>query len=464
MKYVSNNMNDSQHITVKTFNTLFLFIVTLFALYFGKERSVFFDGADWLYEIIKNNNNYTPHYRFSVGINGILPWICSFFTKDVNLILDAFILNYALTPIFIFLVLRYYFKDEKFVTLFVLGQCLFHTRVFFHPNHDALTGYYYLLIFTAFIISKNPNTEKRYYIKASFLCFLVVLTHLTQYIFLYIIVFYVYYYENNHINVKRILKIATLLLIFKILFLSSGYEVALYKKAPNILVSLKQTFNSCLTRSFYKSLLTFNLSFFIVFIFISAILILNRKYTLFLFILFPFLFILYFMSFYFGKWPHTFAQEGYFKSAIIIPILVLINNSNYKKYIYLFYVILIISSITFFYTIFHHGNNYKKYYQNINYVASHLRSNTIYFSSNIFDNEENYILHRHSTLINMIENNRCYYYQAIQDTFNWQNNSYIQDTIAGGFCFKEKPQFSIPSDSVLYRINAQKNLIINNNF
>jgi hypothetical protein len=445
---------------VKLLNTLFLLVLTSLSLYFGKERSVFFDGADWIYEVIINNNNYTPNYRYSVGVNGIMPWICSFFTKDIHVIMHAFILNYAITPILVFLLLRYYFKEERFVTLFILGSCLLHTRIFFHPNHDALTGYYYLLILTSFIILKDYRYERNYYLKLFFLCTLVVLTHLTQYIFLFIIVFYVYLYENKNLPIKSVLMLAGGTLLIKFVLLSSGYELGMYSKMSNIFQSFGTIFNSLLTQTFYRRVLTFNLPLLAVLVLIVGKLFIDKKYIQIAFCVLPLLFILYLMSFYFGKWPYVFIHEGYFKSAIIIPILIFIRYylADAKKLASTLILVMIYSFSIF--VLINHGNHYKAYYNNINFVNKQVNSNTIFVSNKLYNLEENYTLHRHSAFINMMENDKCSYFQIAQDSISWQNRSYINDTIEGGLCFKLPAKFSIPSEEIIETLNAQKELIL----
>lgn len=447
---------------IKLINSIFIAIITLFSIYFGKERSVFFDGADWLIEIIRNNNNYTPHYRFAVGINGILPWVSSYFTKDIHIILNAFIINYAITPVFFFFLIRYYFKSEEFVTIFLLGFCFLHLLVFFHPNHDAVTGYYYLLLFTAFLSLKNPNIENNYYFKIFVLSLLVALTHLTQYIFLIIITYYIYYYNNNKFLLKKVLCIVLFSLFLKLTILSSGYETGRYLETLSFFTKIDETFNSILVSTFYKSLIHYNIPLSILLILIFIKIVPNKQYKVFIiFILVPLLFILYFMSYFFGAWPHSFASEGYFKSAIIIPILMFVNFYIFNEKIntivrYLLLISFYCSSIFLLYT---HGQNYTKYYNNFAYVAEKIDKNTIFVHPEINMLEEFYIMHRHSTLINMIENNKCHYFHIINDTTNWVNNAYKQDTLAGGFCFKEKPIFKEPDSHIIRKINSQYNLI-----
>ncbi len=445
---------------IKIINSLYVFILFISGIYFGKIRSELFDGADRLYEAIAFKHNFFGHYRFSTAVNGILPWIIANLGGSPQWILYGFMLNYALTPAVVFLILRYYFKDEYLVTFYLISLTLFYTLTFFHPNHDILIGFYYLTILYSYLKNTTPD-NKYYYVVVFILCIFLSFTHLTQIPCAVVLLLYLNLYQKKDYPIVKIFSLLGFAVIIKMVLFSSGYEKGIILRILEFKNRMDGLFYSPLIITFLKSFYTINIVVTFVFLITSYILLkLNHKRLL-LFIAAHILLTLLYITFFFPEYPYTFGTEGYLKGANILLSIAFLDyfifNTDYseKKR----NAILTITYISTLIIIFLNGINYKIYYNNLKIIANNITKNTIYVSADAKNLEHYFILHRHSALINSTENNKCFYFQYINDSTNYLNPVMERDIKNKKMCFGEKPVFAIPDNETRRVLDNQYFLI-----
>lgn len=446
---------------LKKINTAYLCILFLIGLLFGKERTLFFDGAVRFYELIAFNVNYFNHYRFPTSLNGIIPWIIHQFNSDPVWALWGFTLNYSVTPVLFFFLLRYYFKSEYLVTFFLISISLLNTILFFHPNHDALFGIYYTVLLFAFLIKFNPAETKYYYPVVFLLLLLFSFTHVSQVPAIAALILYLKYFQKKSIPVLPVLLLFVIALSVKIFLFSSSFEQDIMLRVVDLKSRISAMFTSELVKDFLKSLYSVNLATTLTLISILVLLKNQKKLILALLVILFLVFTVLFISFFYGFYPYNFGTEGYMKGAALIISVVFmdyfIQNDFYRSYVKKLSV-LALYSLTLIIIILN-GVNYKMYYHNLSKMAKEIKRNTIYVSETAKNLDHYYILHRHSALINMIENKRCEYFQYITDSTNWENGEYVKDTTDAKFCFGIKPVFEKPDSEIKTILDKQFDLI-----
>ena len=448
---------------IRHINTIYAIILFFLGIFFGKIRSELFDGADRLYEMIAFKINYFGHFRFSTNLNGILPWIISHFTDSPNLILYSFILNYSLTPFLFLLLFRHYFKDEYLVTFFLLGLTMFYTILFFHPNHDVLFGYYYTILLYGFLRNRSSH-EKLYLFKVFIICILYAFTHQSQFPSTILLIFYLKYFQKKDLPLFKIITLLLSAFIIKLLFFTNGYEMGIYSEIFEFKDRLLYVLKSPLIITFLKSFITTNIMVSFVFFVTAYVLIKNKNNSLLFFIIIHVFFTLGFIAFFFPNYPYVFATEGYLKGATLILSIVFIDLIVFNPKFILFHNNIICLSITYAGTIvviWLNGINYSMYYDNIKYISQKLKCNTVYYNINAQNLEQYFILHRESALINLTENNKCYYFQYVNDTFQITNQVVRRDISNDKLCFGKERVIEIPSKDIKALLDNQYSLIFN---
>jgi len=445
---------------IRFINSVYFILLNILSIYFGKYRCVFFDGADWIYEIIAHKNNYFPHFRFAVAINGILPWIVCHFTTSMNYIVWSFIINYMLIPVLLFLYLRYFIKDEKLVLLFLISTSLFYTTTFFHPNHDIFCGYFYIIIL--YSILQNREKFKRYF---SALCitliFLIAFTNIIQLLSFMLILIYLKIRTEKSDKFNLLFASAIVFAFLKTVVFSSGYEKGVMSNVLDFKSRFSAIFTSSLFSSYLDSLFNINIAATFVFLITIYAVIKAKQPILILLVISEFLGIVLFTSFFFGYYPYCFGTEGYIKTASVLISIVFIDyyilRDSYaanKRTM----AVAIIYTTTFFFIIIN-GINYKRYYTNINNIARTLNQNTVFISDSIYKGEHFYILPRESAIINLLENNRCYFFAYSKDSASWKNQTFPTDLHETAFCFRQGYIFKQADDNIKQTLNSEYNLI-----
>ncbi|MFN8236836.1 MAG: hypothetical protein U0T77_01580 [Chitinophagales bacterium] len=451
-------MNNNK--SIKTINTLYVFILFVLGIYFGKIRSELFDGADRLYEAIAFKHNFFGHYRFSTAINGILPWIIAQLGGSPEWILYGFILNYALTPAIVFLILRYYFKDEYLISFYLISLSLFYTLTFFHPNHDILIGFYYLTLLYSYLKHTSPD-NKYYYVVVFILCILLSFTHLTQIPCAIVLLVYLNIYQKKDYPVLKIGSLLGIAVLIKVLFFSSGYEKGIIFRILEFKDRLEGLLYSPLIITFIRSFYTINIVVTGVLILTSYLLIKAHQKRLLFFIVAHMLLTLLYITFFFPEYPYTFGTEGYLKGANILLSIAFLDFFLYHATVSQRIKTVVLGSIyaVTLIIILLNGINYKIYYNNLKQIANNLNKNTIYVSPGAEKLEHYYILHRHTALINTTENDKCYYFQYISDSTNYINEVLANDIKNNKLCFGEKAEMAIPDTETKRVLDKQYFLI-----
>lgn len=457
MKLTENKCN----INIMYINNIFIIIILFMSVYFGRERSMIFDGADRLYEAIAYKHIFFGHLRFPTMLNGILPWMLSYIYDTPIVILWSYILNYTITPLLFFVIYRYFFKDEYLVTFFIVGLILFYTILFFHPNHDVLFSYYYTILLYSYL-RKIPHTSKYYYYILFFLFTLFVFSHPSQVPSVVILLLYMKIYQKNKYSFIKVFSIFFTILAIKILIFSDNYEIGIYSKimdAPQLFSTL---FYSPLIKTFFQSFYTVNIVVTIVLIITSFVLVKSNKVELLFIILLNIIFTLIFITFFFQDYPYNFCTEGYLKGATLLLSIVFLDYFVYNSSISqrIRKMVLGICYILTIFIIMLNGINYKVYYNNIKQMSKNIKANTIYISETAIDIEQYYILHRVSALINLTENKNCNYFQYFKNKESIKEDDvFIKDVQHGKLCFGNKIIIEYPNDNLKTILDTQGKLI-----
>lgn len=446
--------------TTKKINTIYVIILFFSGLYYGEIRSELFDGADRLYQAIVFKNNYFAHNRFSTILNGILPWITAQFGASPKTILYAFVLNYSLTPFAFFLLFRYYFKDEYLVTFYLIGLTLFYTILFFHPNHDALFGYYYAILLYAYL-RNTSSFQKNYTFIVFILCLLFAFTHQTLVPSVVLLLLYLKFYQKNDFPLIKVFSIFFATLALKILLFSNSYEVGIYSEMVDFKERISSILKSPLVKSFLESFYTINIVISFVILIITYTVYKAKKTELLFIVILQILFNLVFIAFFFQHYPYVFATEGYLKGTTLLLSIVFIDyflvSTNYS-YMLRNSVLAIIYTATII-IILLNGINYKNYFNNLSKMANELTQNTVYYSKDAQKIEQYFILHRQSALINLTKNNKPYYFQYINDSTEYYHNMMDRDINANKLSFGIAPKIVQPDSTTKRILDTQFDLI-----
>lgn len=452
-------INSNTHI--KVINNFFIFLLTILAIYYGRERCLFFDGADRLYEAIVYKKIFFGHSRFPTMLNGIIPWIISYISNSPIYILWGYIINYAFTPLIFFFIFRFFFKDEYLVTFFIVGLILFYTILIFHPNHDVLFSYYYTILLYSFLKKVHYST-KYYSYWVFFLSLLFSFSHQSQVPTTIILLLYLKYYQKSEYPLVKVFSIFFATIAIKIFLFSNSYEIGIYSRITDATHQIKMLIYSPLIKTYFQSFYTVNLVVTLVLLVTSYILIKSKKIELIIFIVLNFIFTLLFITFFFNEYPYNFCTEGYLKGSTLLLSIVFLDYFIFNSMItpLIRNTVMMICYILTIIIILLNGINYKIYHNNIEKMSENIKNNTIYVSQPAKDIEQYFILHRQSALINLIENRNCDYFQYCKDSNDIHNNHvYTLDVENGKLCFGEKAKIESPDYNLKRILDTQGSLI-----
>ena len=209
---------------IRIINTIYLLVLIIMSLYFGKVRSILFDGSYAVYKIYTFKTLIFAENRFPTVINCILPLIASKLNLSVKWILQAYIISYCILPIAVFIYLKCIAQNEKHVLVFLISISLFTFNIFFVPSHDALVGYYMVFILYSWLDSKPQISNKLYYIALFCLTNIIVFSHLSQTITIITLLGYFFIERKEKLYLSVVLSGILFSVLIKILFLTSSTE------------------------------------------------------------------------------------------------------------------------------------------------------------------------------------------------------------------------------------------------
>lgn len=389
---------------IKYINLIYFLFILLIGLYFGKERAIFCDGSNALYDIIADNKLYYANGRFGTIINYILPWIANQFHASLKTIVYLLSINYLILPIITFLFLRYKQKDIKYEIAFLIGFSIINWQTFFYPIHDYWTGFYLFYLLYPVIDKKNTKTSS--YIIVLVLIIIIVLCHLNTLVALFFGI--IFLYLNQNINKKSLvfyMCFITIGFLTKQYFFADGYETDFLQISQFSKEHLWLYLSSDFFRTLPQTFISTNINFTILFIATIAVLLFKKKYKLLVFVTGSFILTILLLSFLFRDYPYTVYLEGQLKSTTMFFGIVFscilfstVNNTNISLLIgnCIFSVFLLING----------GNIFKNHYNYVNETCKKFTTNTYLYTSKDICPLEFIVLPRHSIIINQLENNK----------------------------------------------------------
>ncbi len=399
---------------LKHINTLFFIGLFFLFLFFGKERCISWDGSFAILNTLSGKLFFFSENRYFTGINSVFPFIVNYFQSDIHWVAGAYVISYCILPVANFLFFRYVLKDEKYLTIFLLGQCMFYLHGFFVANHDTIT-IYYLIFITYFFLQQNTRLS---FIMLLLLIFFIVFGHFSQVISLYMVMGYVFVSSRKQMQRMVVLALyGGLLLIMKFLFFKGAYEQAYFSNLEQQQNLLKNVFFNDTLKGFLSSLLTYNFGFLLLCL-LTIHLLIRKKEMLVLgyFVLavsLSILFVSYILNdshgLHFYTEPHykclsalvaiVFAEEAYRQlNAIVQKVLV--------ASIYLCAVFFIVYA----------GIGYHQFYGYVANICNKSDGNVLYYQPKMNVPHSQTFLPLESTVINLLENNKCSFVMFSDDT------------------------------------------------
>lgn len=401
-------LNTKGEIWLSRINLIYFFAITFLAFYFGKERVIFCDGANALYDMFTQKTLYYGSNRIATVINYILPYFTTNFGFSLKITVYALILNYTILPIFVFAFLRYKQQSIKYELSFLVTFTFFNWQTYYYPIHDYWTGFYLFFILYRLIDDTPFFLNKKLIDKIIiFLIIFILLSHINTIISLFFLFFYLV--SDRKITNVVFIKYCLLLIgcfLFKILFLHAGYEngfLSLSNLNPTVLATIPQ---SILFKTFFQSLFNTNFNFLILLIFFYTIAVVEKKNRLlfaFSLILFTTAFILFIV---FKDYEYTVYAEGQFKSTTIVLSIIAVSIflSNYKEN-RLFNFAIFLNYLFSILVLINGGNGFAEHYQFISKSCKEFKKNVFLTSKKNICPLEFIVLPKHSLIINQLENN-----------------------------------------------------------
>lgn len=389
---------------------LFYFLAIIFlAFFFGKERVIFCDGANALYDMYTQKTLYYGSNRIATVINYLLPYFTTNLGLSLKTTVYALVINYTILPVLVFVFLRYKQSSIKYELSFLFAFTFFNWQTYYYPIHDYWTGFYLFFVLYRLIDDTDVFLNKKLINKLiAFLVVFILFSHINTIVSLFFLFFYLV--VDKKISNISFLKYCALLagcFIFKILFLHAGYEngfLSVDNLKPQVLLSIP---DSDLLSTFIQTLLRTNLNF--LFLLVSFyIIIIIRKETR---ILFAFTFILFIAAFIlfvlFKDYQYTVYAEGQFKSTTIVLAVIAINvYYSIHKESKLLVIAIILNYIFSIVVLINGGKLFAQHYNFINDTCKKFNRNIYFTSKQNICPLEFIVLPKHSLIINQIENNR----------------------------------------------------------
>jgi len=137
-----------------------MLILTVFSLYFYKERTLFLDTAYYLFRMSLDGSFNIELNRWAALLPEILPLMSMYFQLPVAWVLISFSLSFWLIFSFVFYLCVYKLKSPESGIAIVLGFTLFLRQSYFHSVTETHQAVVYSILLYAWLMYANP--ERRF--------------------------------------------------------------------------------------------------------------------------------------------------------------------------------------------------------------------------------------------------------------------------------------------------------------
>lgn len=388
-------------------NLFYFLAIILLAFFFGKERVIFCDGSMALYDIVNIKGIYFGENRITTAFNYILPFLAKTFQLPLKFIVYSLVLNYVILPVIVFILLRYKRSNIKYELAFLIAFSIFNFQTYYYPIHEYWTGFYLIFILYRVLDDVSFIKDDSLRKKCAFtLILLIFFSHINTIISILFLLMYLLY-EKKITFKDGVLYALFIPCIFfvKMIFLVSGYEHNVFADVFNY-NGINEVQSIIIFADLFKTLITTNINFLLISIFIFWICINNRKWKV-----FSVFFIELFLSFiiifiFFREFNYNVYTEGYFKSTNIIAPIIFVNLllQYFKNNTILF---LVITNFIYSIVVLYNGGTYfEKQYKFVRDCSNRFNTNVYFTTQKDICPIELLVISRQSFIINQIENNK----------------------------------------------------------
>lgn len=257
-------------------------LLSVLALYFYLERTIFNDVAFHLFYMLKDGNFAIQRHRYISAFTQIFPLIGSKFNLGLAQVMQLYSLSFVLFNLIVFLWLTW-LKQYRFALVLLLLNTLMLSHSFYWPMSELPQGIALVLLLIGIIhshIKKKKNNKVFLSISIALLLFLIVFSHpLVLFPFGFIVFYFALKKEKEHLKWYGIcLFIFTIVFVSKFIFLSSGYEKGAMGGLKNIVYLFPHYFSTASTKNFLKYIFTDYYLLIIILGFTVVQLILQKKH------------------------------------------------------------------------------------------------------------------------------------------------------------------------------------------
>ena len=139
---------------------LFFGIFLVFSVLFYLERTVFLDGAYYLFDIIQSG---TPNIsgRYSALLTQILPWLAILLGLPLKVVLLLYSISFTLVFYLIYLLCVYRLKSDAAGIAIILSLCLCVRDSFYYPVSEIFLGLVLSALFFAWLYHQKDRQTSR---------------------------------------------------------------------------------------------------------------------------------------------------------------------------------------------------------------------------------------------------------------------------------------------------------------
>lgn len=423
---------------VKWINSIFFLGLLFLSIYFGKERSMLWDGSMAISSIYVHKEPIFSENRLPTIINCLFPLLISKLNFSIIWVLYAYIISYCFLPISVFVFFRFIVKNENQLTVFLISSTLFFFNGFFVASHDTITIFYYIF-FPYYLLTHVPPKQKViYYLLLGIFIAIIVFGHLSQVITLALLVGYLFISKKLKVSLWYVLLNVFLCLIVKIFFLQGDYEKDLINSFTPLLLS--NINHNTVFIGFIKSCISFNIIYLVILLITVLYLIKIKEILLCFYVLVSSIIVAIFLSCFFqNSLFFSFYTEPHFKALGVLVSVVFVDFvmpklKNIKQYISLIFIYSF-----FLICLFIAGIDYASYYNYVKKIGKHQKVNIFYYSKDLIYDNSQYFLPFESSVINLCENNNCHFIACRPDTTIADIESVFEYAIKkkSDFCFDD---------------------------
>lgn len=323
----------------------FLFLGFL-SIYFYKERTLSFDTASFVFNLVQNKKVFTPLGRWGSVFSQIIPL---FFIKSgcsLPIFLKIYSFGFVFANYLGFLIITLILKNLRLGFVYLFALCLTYRNTFYFSASEFSQGLALVVILSAII--EFLSLEKTLVKKNVLFLFSIILVALLYYFHQLLIIPIIFVLVYQMVKIKSLKNIyLNGLFIFSIfwygakliLLTKDSYESS---KIPSSSIIIKELPNFFHLPSYDYLIMFFEREFYVIpIIFISGliILILKKEFIAFLFFIFAFIgyIMLITITYYKGESPHMYEQYfiviGFMIAFLINYLTPKINIKTYSCFI-----------------------------------------------------------------------------------------------------------------------------------